>query len=189
MLEYKYKCRCEDFRVNEILNIVTDGGNYNYYILKKKGFRTVDVIDLIAEKNLIELEDISYAGLKDEDAITLQYIAIKGRKINTLTYNGLKIASDVISEKILKYLRENNYEATRCFCFNYPGRVNHIVCFIDSAVVLEDSDWEVIHEKILKEYHINICDYWCDKYEGHGIGKIVLPDIIKKYDDHLKERG
>ena len=82
MLEYKYKCRCEDFRVNEILNIVTDGGNYNYYILKKKGFRTVDVIDLIAEKNLIELEDISYAGLKDEDAITLQYIAIKGRKID-----------------------------------------------------------------------------------------------------------
>lgn len=116
-------------------------------------------------------------------------VYVTGRKINTLTYNGLKIASDVISEKISKYLRENNYEATRCFCFNYPGRVNHIVCFIDSAVVLEDSDWEVIHEKILKEYHINICDYWCDKYEGHGIGKIVLPDIIKKYDAHLKERG
>lgn len=89
MLEYKYKCRDEDFRVNEILNIVTDGGIYNYYILKKKGFRTVDVIDFIAEKNSIKLADITYAGLKDEDAITLQYIAIKGIKIdNCKEYSG-----------------------------------------------------------------------------------------------------
>lgn len=82
MLEYKYKYKDEDFRVNEILNLVTDGGIYNCYILRKKGFRTVDVIDSIAANNDIDLANITYAGLKDEDAVTMQHIAIKGRKID-----------------------------------------------------------------------------------------------------------
>lgn len=50
MLEYKYKCRCEDFRVNEILNIVTDGGNYNYYILKKRDFVQLMLLILLLKK-------------------------------------------------------------------------------------------------------------------------------------------
>lgn len=116
-------------------------------------------------------------------------VYVTGRRINTLTYNGLKIAADVINEHILKLLKEYRYAATRCFCFNYPGRVNYIVCFIDGSDILEDSLWESIRKKILSEYHVDIVDYWFEKYEGHGIGKISLPEIIKKYDDYLKERG
>lgn len=116
-------------------------------------------------------------------------VYVTGRRINTLTYNGLKIAADVINEHILKLLKEHNYEVTRSFCFNYPGLVNHIVCFVDSSDFLEDATWEVVRMKILSEYHVNIADYWFEKYEGHGIGKISLPEIIKKYDAHLKEKG
>lgn len=86
-------------------------------------------------------------------------------------------------------MKEHNYEVTRSFCFNYPGLVNHIVCFVDSSDFLEDATWEVVRMKILSEYHVNIADYWFEKYEGHGIGKISLPEIIKKYDAHLKEKG
>lgn len=81
MLTYAYKTQNEDFRVNEILNVVLDGGIYHYYILCKSGLRTVDVIDKISENYNVALSDITYAGLKDEDAVTMQYIAIKNRII------------------------------------------------------------------------------------------------------------
>ena len=67
--------------MTEILNLILDGGDYHYYIMRKKGYRTVDVIDMIAVENDLTISDISYAGLKDEDAITTQYIAVKCKKI------------------------------------------------------------------------------------------------------------
>lgn len=82
MGHYEYKTVNSDFRVNEILNVVLDGGNYYYFLLYKDGLRTIDVIDFISSEFKIELSDITYAGLKDEDAVTLQFIAIKNRKLD-----------------------------------------------------------------------------------------------------------
>ncbi len=84
MLTYSYKTINSDFRVTEILNLILDGGDYHYYIMRKKGYRTVDVIDMIAVENDLTISDISYAGLKDEDAITTQYIAVKCKKIENI---------------------------------------------------------------------------------------------------------
>lgn len=85
MLTYSYKTINSDFRVTEIINLILDGGDYHYYLMRKKGYKTVDVLDIISAEKGIEIADISYAGLKDEDAITTQYIAIKGSKIDNLT--------------------------------------------------------------------------------------------------------
>ena len=84
MLNYSYKTVNSDFRVTEIINLILDGGDYHYYIMRKKGYKTIDVLDIISAENDLEIADISYAGLKDEDAITTQYIAIKGTKIDNL---------------------------------------------------------------------------------------------------------
>lgn len=81
MEEYRYKVCSTDFRVNEILNVILDGGDYHYYLLYKRGIRTVDALDDIAREQEISIADITYAGLKDEDAVTIQYISIKDRII------------------------------------------------------------------------------------------------------------
>lgn len=81
MFTYSYKTINSDFRVTEIQNICLNGGDYHYYILNKQGYRTADVVDIIAAQNNIDASSITYAGLKDEDAITMQYIAIKGQQI------------------------------------------------------------------------------------------------------------
>lgn len=84
MLTYSYKTVNSDFRVTEIINLILDGGDYHYYLMRKKGYKTVDVLDIISEEMDLEIADISYAGLKDEDAVTTQYIAVKGKKIDNL---------------------------------------------------------------------------------------------------------
>ena len=84
MLTYSYKTINSDFRVTEIINLILDGGNYHYYVMRKKGYKTVDVLDIISAENDLAIADISYAGLKDEDAVTTQYIAIKDFKVDNL---------------------------------------------------------------------------------------------------------
>lgn len=82
MEDYKYKAINSDFRVYEVLNVILDGGEYHYYLLQKRGLRTMEAIEFIAEENNISIADITYAGLKDEDAVTIQYISIKSKKID-----------------------------------------------------------------------------------------------------------
>lgn len=85
--DYKYKVKNEDFCVNEVMNINLCGGDYYYYLLYKNNLKTIDAIDQIGVDNCIPVESILYAGLKDEDAVTTQYIAVKGCKIkNSLSY-------------------------------------------------------------------------------------------------------
>lgn len=102
MLNYYYKILNSDFRVNEIINLILDGGEYYYYLLRKNGYRTMDVLDMISAEKFIDICNISYAGLKDEDAITTQYIAIKGLKIDNFEKtNGIQDVS-------LKYIGSAN---------------------------------------------------------------------------------
>lgn len=69
-----------DFIVSEVLipdlsNI--EKGDYHYYKIKKIGVTTFEAIQEIALYFNIELKAIKYAGLKDEDGITEQYISGK----------------------------------------------------------------------------------------------------------------
>ncbi len=176
MLEYKYKQRNEDFRVNEILNIVTDGGIYSYYILKKKGYRTVDVIDIIAEKNSIETADITYAGLKDEDAITMQYIAVKGRKI----------------ENCKEYGDAGYYELNYVGSSEYPIEIGRLQgnSFKLRLRNLKESVAETI--KKAEKHSFTILNYFDvqrfgmpgKKHITHIIGKKI---IERKYDEALAQ--
>ncbi len=114
---------------------------------------------------------------------------ITGRKVNTITYNGLKIAADILNEKILSLLNLYHLNVKRCFCFNYPSINNHVVCLIDR---LESIDKDIINSisgQIINEYHVHIADFWFTQYEGKGIGKISLPDVIEKYSFMLNKNG
>jgi len=63
----------EDFIVNEVIQLKKEPGNYFYYKLKKKNWNTLDIIKEISSR--LKTKDIGFAGIKDRNALTTQYIS------------------------------------------------------------------------------------------------------------------
>ncbi len=74
---YKIKQKPEDFIVKEILHLNPEKeGRYSYYLLKKTGCNTIDAVNIIAKRWKISPRFINFAGTKDKNAVTEQYISI-----------------------------------------------------------------------------------------------------------------
>lgn len=72
----------EDFRVEEILGFQPDGsGEHAWLFIEKQGVNTQDLVNLLARRLMIHPKNISYAGLKDRQAITRQWISITTAKV------------------------------------------------------------------------------------------------------------
>ncbi|POB10197.1 tRNA pseudouridine(13) synthase TruD [Sulfobacillus sp. hq2] len=82
MLNGMLKSINSDFVVFESLAIpqstVGNVSSYTYLTLSKAGYTTFDAIEILAEELQICVNDIGYAGLKDEDALTEQTISVRG---------------------------------------------------------------------------------------------------------------
>ena len=77
---YKIKQIPGDFIVKEITDIkLKDNGNYTYFILKKRNYTTERAVSAIAYYLKTDRKNIGYAGSKDKNAITEQFISIKGQ--------------------------------------------------------------------------------------------------------------
>ena len=124
----------------------------------------------------------------DKGFINDNKVFVTDRVVNTVTYNGLKIAAYLLNESINRLLKKHCVKVNRCYTFNYPNYVNCVVCFIDCSEEISDIIKKDICEKVEIFYHIKISSIWADSYEGHGLNKISLPDIIKKYECYLKEK-
>ena len=78
---YKIKQLPEDFVVKEIpLADRKPEGKYLYFLMKKKGRNTLDVIQELARRLHLREKDIGFAGSKDRHAVTEQMISIIGAK-------------------------------------------------------------------------------------------------------------
>ena len=78
---YKIKQLAEDFIVSEIVDYdLLLNGRFYVFKLVKKGYNTLDAIKTVAKKFGISLKEIGYAGLKDRNAVTTQFISIVGKK-------------------------------------------------------------------------------------------------------------
>src|SRR3989344_2933514 len=88
----------EDFVVRELVTLPLEKGKYDYYSLQKKGWTTLGAVKRLADFLQIPLKDIGFAGNKDKQAVTSQYISVFGvprKKVEqfslpdvTLTYQG-----------------------------------------------------------------------------------------------------
>jgi len=77
---YKIKQVPEDFIVKEVNDIkLKEDGNYTYFILKKKNYTTERAVSTIAHYLKTDRKNIGYAGAKDKNALTEQFISIKGQ--------------------------------------------------------------------------------------------------------------
>ncbi len=140
-----------------------------------------------------KLEYITIEGKKyycngDMGFIKDNKVFITGRIVNTITYNGLKIAADTLNEAFIRMLKDYSIVVNRCFTFNYPKQNNYVVCYIDYPNTIQNSIIKFICKRIETTYHVLIKDVWVSNYESHGLNKISLPNIINKYEFYLKEQ-
>ena len=103
---YKFKELNSDFIVEEVIDLkIDEKGRYSYFLLKKENRNTLEVINRIIKVTNINKRDIGYAGLKDRNAITKQFIST--RNINNDQLLNLKI--DGVS---LTYVGKGNLPIT-----------------------------------------------------------------------------
>lgn len=73
----KLKCLPEDFRVEELSLVRPDGpGRYTLYRLTKQDLGTIEAVEAICRRWNLSGRRVSYAGLKDRHARTVQYLTI-----------------------------------------------------------------------------------------------------------------
>ncbi len=87
----KIKQRPEDFQVEELAELATDGGDYAFYRLEKTGWTTPDALAIIRRRWNVDHRRIHYGGLKDRHAVTVQYLTIYRGPQRNLTHNRLKL--------------------------------------------------------------------------------------------------
>ena len=79
-MHYKHSPR--DFRVSELLDYEEDPkGEFYVHLLRKVKMDTQDALSLISRLGQVPREDIAFAGLKDRQGETEQWISIRGRRV------------------------------------------------------------------------------------------------------------
>lgn len=107
-----------DFIVDEISNIKFKGkGNFMILKIKKQFTSTWELLSIISEKLDIDEHLIGYAGLKDKNATTTQYISIplnKSRDYKLLNGKMIQVLDTFIHDKKLKIgdLAGNRFKIT-----------------------------------------------------------------------------
>ena len=108
------KTRPADFFVRE--NWLADIGDehqatHHYFLLRKCGFTTMEAIALIAKASGVSPANISYCGLKDEDAITEQLVALPiSDELDPALVNGCASKSNQADQWL--YLTHYGYGST-----------------------------------------------------------------------------
>ena len=94
-IDVYFKQSKDDFVVTEIpLYEFTGEGEHVILKIRKKDLTTWDALEIIASKVGCRSRDIGYAGLKDKNAMTVQYISILKKfedKIDTFEHPQIKI--------------------------------------------------------------------------------------------------
>lgn len=79
----KIRQRPEDFRVREILapSYLKTRGEFRVYRVTKRKMTTLEAARALADELGLPLAEVAFAGLKDRQAVTLQYMSVpRGRK-------------------------------------------------------------------------------------------------------------
>jgi tRNA pseudouridine13 synthase len=89
----KLKQRPDDFRVEEIPALTPgDAGAFSFYRLEKRGWTTPDALSALRRRWKIDLRRLSYGGLKDRHAHTIQYLTIHNGPERNLTHATFEVA-------------------------------------------------------------------------------------------------
>jgi tRNA pseudouridine13 synthase len=88
----KVKQQPEDFQVEELTDVAPTGhGPFALYRLEKRSWSTPDALSAIRRRWKIEPRRLSYGGLKDRHAVTVQYLTIFHGPRRNLTHSGITV--------------------------------------------------------------------------------------------------
>jgi tRNA pseudouridine13 synthase len=78
----RLKVRPEDFRVRELLEFERDPqGEHFVHLLRKEKLDTVQALTEVARQCNVSRSDIAFAGLKDRQGVTEQWISVRGKRL------------------------------------------------------------------------------------------------------------
>jgi tRNA pseudouridine13 synthase len=82
----KLKCQPDDFRVEELTDAQPGAsGRYTFYRLTKQDLGTIEAVEVICRRWNLSARRVSYAGLKDRHASTIQYLTIADGPSRSMT--------------------------------------------------------------------------------------------------------
>ncbi len=87
----KLKQQPEDFQVEERTDISPGAGAHALYRLEKRGWSTPDALSAVRRRWKIDLRRLSYGGLKDRHARTVQYFTIFHGPRRNLTHHEVHV--------------------------------------------------------------------------------------------------
>ncbi|OMH41019.1 tRNA pseudouridine(13) synthase TruD [Desulfurobacterium indicum] len=124
----RIKVKPEDFKVKEVLKPgFLEGRGYRVYSLWKKGLETEEAIKKIAKISGLSHRFIGYGGLKDKNAITVQFISVPERfRLKEVADRNLKVIFAGFSRKKVSpsAVNGNFFEVHVREFFRYPERVD-----------------------------------------------------------------
>src|SRR5205814_6482171 len=82
----------EDFHVEELTDVQASAGPFSFYRLEKKGWTTPDALQAIRRRWQLDRRRLSYGGLKDRHAQTIQYFTIFHGPQRRLTHQNFTVA-------------------------------------------------------------------------------------------------
>ncbi|BFI73239.1 tRNA pseudouridine synthase D [Nanoarchaeota archaeon] len=169
----KIKSKPEDFYVREIIDLdkKKEGNTYRYFLMRKRNVNTISAIKIIARKLHISKRKIYFAGEKDKNTISEQYIAIRNFNDFKEEYNFGNI--------YLKYIGS----------YDEPLKISDIKENYFKIIIRDVSSEELNLFKeninIFNKYYINYFDEqrFGNRYNNHIIGKYL---IKKDYENAIK---
>ena len=117
-IEFFFRKNSDNFIVEEVpLYEMSNNGEWLFLKVRKKDLTTPVMIKIISEQTGAKSRDIGYAGLKDKDGLTTQYISIHKnylKKIEEFSHPQIKIQQTFLHNNKLKigHLKGNNFYIT-----------------------------------------------------------------------------
>ena len=139
----KLKTLPEDFQVEELTDFKPRGGNFAFYRLEKRGIGTPEALQIILRDWNLSRKQLSYGGLKDRHAETLQYL--------TLHRGPQKDFED--RSLLLTYIGQADRDYVA-----HDIRANHFCITLRSIAPDQQSDYEMRLNQLLQGGLINYFD-------------------------------
>jgi tRNA pseudouridine13 synthase len=109
----KLKCQPEDFRVEELTSARPDRpGRYTFYRLTKRDVGTMEAIGAVCRRWNLAGRRVSYAGLKDRHASTIQYLTIADGPMRSMADRNFELepVGRLDQPYTSRFLRGNRFE-------------------------------------------------------------------------------
>jgi tRNA pseudouridine13 synthase len=88
----KLKQQPEDFQVEELTGVIPgESGSHAFYRLEKRGWTTTDAIQAVRRRWHLDAYRVSYGGLKDRHAHTVQYLTVFQGPRRPLTHHQVRL--------------------------------------------------------------------------------------------------